>query len=153
MKAALTRGAAVLLAAALCMFPPGGASALDVGEIYVRPFDKDNQSYKRQTILWQGAGFSGKTVIVYGVEGREGRIAVCGLVLNEGRIDRRALRGALANSGVAVAGREILTDLQFFREFIEPDALLVACRLTNYAWRPAYGARPAELVFRGEFTR
>jgi hypothetical protein len=93
------------------------------------------------------------TTIAFGLEDADGHVAVCGMVLHMGKIDRRAFAGVMANSGIASGGKELQTDLRYFREFIAPDQLLVACKITDRRWEPIYGEQPAELIFRGEFQR
>ena len=121
------------------------------GDIYVRPLPGFNDSIRKTKML----NDEGKviTTIAYGVEDAHGHVAVCGMVLHTGEIDRRAFAGVMANSGIATGGKELLTDLRYFREFIAPDRLLVACKISEHQWEPRYGKQPSELVFRGEFQR
>lgn len=121
------------------------------GGIYVRPLAGFNDSV-RKTRLMDSRGEVMST-IVYGVENRDARVAVCGMVLHSIQVDRRAFAGAMANSGVESGGVEFTTDLRYFREFIAPDQLLLACKVTGYEWQPQYAQQAARLVFRGEFQR
>lgn len=138
------------MACALALIGVGAAA--QAGDLYQRAVDPITKSFARTTIKWQGAGLNGETMIVYGVEEHAGRIAVCGLHISRGRIDRVALMNGLRRSSITSGGHALVTDLSYFDEFSgERDYFRLVCQVTRFRWDPAYGRVKPKYVQGVEF--
>lgn len=125
--------------------------AAQTGDTYLRPVDPLTKSFARTTIKWSGQ-LNGETMIAYGVEEHQGRIAVCGLHLSKGSYSKTALLNGLKVSSISSGGHIMITDLRYFDEFSgERDVLRFACRVTKYKWAPIYAEIKPKYVQGAQF--
>ncbi len=134
----------ILLLAMIATWPAFASTAADQS-LYLRSFEPVNPSFKRKTIVWQGAGYDGETIIAHGLERRGGKVAVCGLHLSKGRYSRNELRRVLQRGRIVSGSDVLMSGLEYFREFNAPDRMLLRCRRTSIPWKAAYGRRTSEM--------
>lgn len=129
----------VLLASVLLVpLQATAGAAARTGDTYLRSVDPLTKSFARTTIKWRGK-LNGETMIVYGVEEHQGRIAVCGLHLSRGSYSRPALLNGLKVSSISSGGHILITDLRYFDEFAGRRGVLrFACRVTKFRWAPVF---------------
>ena len=141
----------ILPSLALLLSATAPAIAARTGDLYLRAVDPLTAAFARTTIKWTG-DLSGETMIVYGVEEHEGRIAVCGMHMSQGSFSRGALMNGLRVSSVSSGGHTLISDLRYFDEFAgKRDYFRFACKVTNLRWNPAFADIKPKYVQGAEF--
>ena len=142
----------VFLAVLLAMTTPAFAQSARTGSLYERPVKDMGKSFARTTIVWEGLGAKRETMIVYGVEERNGRIAVCGLFISDGPVPRTALLNGLSLSSITSGGHVLVKDLSYFDEFSgDRDYFRFVCKVTGFKWAPGFGKTKPKYVQGAEF--
>lgn len=138
------------LSFAVAALPVATGAVAQTGSLYERSIDALTKAFARKTIEWQ-ARSSGQTMIFYGVEEHNGRIAVCGLHNSNGAVPRDVLIKGLRLASVSSGGQVLVEDLRFFKEFQENRGYpRFVCQVTKFKWNPALLRYTPKLTLRGE---